>query len=118
MKSTFGGSEFSTSRSVSVIPFPLDDSTLNQSSANQINALWSQAVEEYFSLAQLSEREKTALRRTHSPEDLLNLTRYGWEENIIQKRGKNHDMLVRIVSQVLGVFGIIDATLNFAVLFP
>jgi hypothetical protein len=88
------------------------------SSAHEIklDTLWVNAVEDYISRARLSEKEKSSLRRITRAEDVVNLTRHGWEQNIIQKRGKNHDILVRTVSQVLGVFGIIDATLRFTVL--
>jgi len=94
-------------------PPPVGDSTLP--SSDQINELWAHAVEEYVSRARLSEKEKAALRQGTTPEEVLNLARCGWEQNIIERRGKNHDVLIRTVSQVLGVFDVIHAALSFTV---
>ena len=61
--------------------------------------------------AKLSQKEIDALKSYDGPFDVLDLTKFGWEKNILQKRRNYHETAQRTMSQVLGVL----ATVEFAI---
>lgn len=80
--------------------------------SEHLHELWKQAVDEYE--LGLSSEERAALRQRNSPEEVFDLSKRGWEANVVGKRGKYHDKAVWTVSQVLGVFDVVDRVLGLA----
>jgi len=80
--------------------------------SERLQELWKQAVDEYE--VRLSSKERAALRQRNSPEEVFDLSKRGWEANVAGKRGKCHDKAVWTVSQVLGVFDVVDKVLGLA----
>lgn len=83
--------------------------------SDELSKLWKEAINQYISEARLSEKEKDALNKNETPEESLDLTKAGWDKNIIKTRGGKHDLVVRRVSQTLGVFDLMTSALAFTV---
>ena len=88
--------------------------SLTTRSAEQLAKLWEEAISDYKSTARLSAAELTILQRGNSPDEVFDLTKSGWEENVIQKRWRHHESVGRTFSQVLGVFDAVNAVLGLA----
>jgi hypothetical protein len=88
------------------------------SSSGLLAKLWKQAVEDFLAQALLSKEERASLENCQTPEEAFNLTMHGWEKNIVEKRLRDHQESLKTVSQVLKVFGIIDAVLGLAAVVP
>ena len=83
-------------------------------SKERIKKLWEEAITEYERSAYLSKEQKAVLQLSHNLEDVFNLAKNGWTRNITGDRRGRHDNVQRMVSKVLGVFGVIDAALGLA----
>ena len=84
------------------------------SSSGLLAKLWKQAVEDFLAQAHLSKEERASLENCQTPDEAFNLALHGWEKNIAEKRQES----LKTVSQVLKVFGIIDAVLGLAAVVP
>jgi hypothetical protein len=67
------------------------------------------AIEQYITHARLTGKEREFLEIYHTPEEAFNLTTLGWEKNINKKRWRGHEKAKNMLSQVLGVFDLLNA---------
>jgi hypothetical protein len=99
----------STDLSGSTLMMPADST-----SAEHLAKLWEHAVDDYEKGARLSDKEMAAIRQHKKPENIFDLTELGWEKNIADKQWRQSETVVRTVSQVLGVLGLVSTSLGFA----
>jgi fungal STAND N-terminal Goodbye domain len=91
-----------------IIESPLANESLKQ--------LWINAVEEYKRVSSLSTAQEALLAKCQSPEEVFDVTKVGWKENIQDKQGRHSGSIQQAVSRTLGVFDMIDCAVGFA--FP
>jgi hypothetical protein len=80
-----------------------------QTSNDDFSVLWEEAVAQYITHARLTQKEKEFLEIYHTPEEAFSLTLLGWEKNINKKRWRGHEKAKNMLSQVLGVFDLLNA---------
>ena len=81
-------------------------------SSNVLNNFWEQALDEYKAKAKLTQKEMDTLKCYNGPLDVFDLTKFGWEKNIVQKQWSRHETAKRTVGQILGVIGTMDSTIG------
>jgi hypothetical protein len=86
-----------------------------RASPNEILArLWGEAVDDFITRTGLSEIEKRFFERCDNPEEIFDVTKYNWQKNINKKQLHSNRKGKMIVSQILGVFQVIDVALGLA----
>jgi hypothetical protein len=76
--------------------------------------LWEEAVNEFITQTDLSESERLSLRACDSPEAVFDVTKYNWSRKLNRRQTRNNQIAQKTVSQVLGLFRVIDVALDLA----